>query len=245
MQWDASLVEVRGAQALPPGEVHVWAYDLEVEAKVEAAAFELLSSEEKGRAERFRFPRDRRRFTVARATLRRLLGEYHEVEPAKLIFRYGPNGKPYLPDMSRDIRFNVSHSEELAVYALALGREVGVDVEFAREMDDAASLVERFFSQREQAYFKSLPASEQHDAFFRCWVRKEAFIKAVGEGLFRSLHDFSVSFDKAGPALLLELKHAPDELDHWKMHEIMVASGFMGALVVAGEGSLIRRFRRV
>jgi 4'-phosphopantetheinyl transferase len=197
---------------------------------------QLLARDEQARAERFHFERDRRRFIVARAALRTLAGRYLGLEPRCVQFRYGPYGKPYFsndPDRS-ELRFNLAHSNELAVYAFACGREVGVDVEYLHPVPAAEQIAQQFFSNSEHASFRLLPDSHKLDAFFNCWTRKEAYIKALGEGLSHPLDQFQVSLIPDEPARLLKVDGFPAEVDRWHMTSFMPASGYVGALVAEG-----------
>jgi 4'-phosphopantetheinyl transferase len=159
------------------------------------AAAALLSADERQRAARFVFERDRRRYAAARARLRQLLGERLGVAPESLQFVYSPHGKPALARRpgQRDLRFNLSHCGDVAAYAFAEGREVGVDVEAVRPLPGADEVAMRFFSHRERAAYLRLAASARPQGFFDCWTRKEAFVKALGHGLSHPLEAFDVS----------------------------------------------------
>jgi 4'-phosphopantetheinyl transferase len=159
-----------------------------------------LSADERGRAGRFAFERDRRRYIVARAWLRQLLGERLGVAPESLRFVYQPHGKPALARCRgrRDLRFNVSHCGEVAAYAFVESREVGVDLEQVRELPDADDIAKRFFSPGERAAYLCLPQRERPRGFFHCWTRKEALVKALGAGLSHPLEAFDVSASRRG-----------------------------------------------
>jgi 4'-phosphopantetheinyl transferase len=163
----------------------------------------LLSADEGERAGRFAFERDRRRYVVARARLRQLLGERLGAAPESLRFVYHAHGKPALARCpgQRDLRFNVSHCGEVAAYAFADGREVGVDIEEVRALPDADALAMRFFSPDERAAYLSLPRQARPRGFFNCWTRKEAFVKALGAGLSQPLDAFDVSRAPGGCSL--------------------------------------------
>lgn len=187
---------------------------LDVEAGPLAA---LLSADESQRAARFCFERDRRRYTVARARLRQLLARRLDAAPEALQFAYDSKGKPRLGTRyARDLRFNVSHCGELAAYAFTEGREVGVDVEEVRVLPDADEVAMRVFSQRERAAYLRLPARERPRGFFSCWTRKEAFIKAIGDGLSHPLQALDVSLPPAG----------------WTLASFVPAAGLVGAVAV-------------
>ncbi|HEY4363471.1 MAG TPA: 4'-phosphopantetheinyl transferase superfamily protein [Bryobacteraceae bacterium] len=185
-----------------------------------------LSDEERERAGRFRFAEHRRHYIACRGMLREVLAPYLDVSPPHLKFEYNYYGKPTL--RGTDVRFNVSHSEGWAMFAVTRGREVGVDVEFVDERFVREQIPERFFSPREVRALRSLPAAQQTDAFFRCWTRKEAYIKARGLGLALALDSFDVSLQPQEPAELLRGG------GNWSLQELQAPEGFQAA--VASEG---------
>lgn len=194
----------------------------------------LLSADERSRAGRFAFERDRRRYVAARGRLRQLLGERLGVAPESLQFVYNPHGKPALARRpgQRDLRFNVAHCGEVAAYAFAGGREVGVDVEAVRELPDADDIAMRFFSRRERAAYMRLPAQERPQGFFNCWTRKEAFIKALGEGLSHPLEAFDVSLAPGKPARLLRVGRVRASRCGWTLSSFVPGPGLVGAVAL-------------
>ena len=168
-----------------------------------------LSPDERERADRFVFARDRDRFVAGRAFLRLLLAQYLGCEPRALRFRYGPNGKPALADERSDLHFNLAHSGALAVCALARGSELGVDLERLRPIRDAEGVVRSAFSPREVARLESLPETARLRAFYEGWTRKEAFLKALGHGLARPLDSFDVTLGPGEPPRLLRTLGRP------------------------------------
>jgi 4'-phosphopantetheinyl transferase len=225
---------VRPALALPEAEVHVWRVRLDVEEARRDALSRSLSAQERERAARFYFDRDRHRFQVARGVLRELVGRYLGVAPGRVELGVGLAGKPILRECGEGLRFNVSHSGGRALLAFARGRELGVDLEAEREIPEMASLAERFFSAAEAAAWRALPSEERPAAFFRAWTRKEAFLKATGEGLFRALDSFDVSLGPAEPARLLRVAGAPNEVERWHLLPIEVGDGFQATMAVEG-----------
>lgn len=219
-------------------DVHVWLAELEQPERTLQRLTHLLASDELLRAQRFRFERDRRHFIVARGVLRAMLGLYLKMPPAQVQFTYGPRGKPALAAVCGHdrFRFNVSHSHELALYAMTQDREIGIDIEFMRPLDDAESIATHFFSAREQAALRSLPAHLKHQGFFNCWTRKEAYIKATGEGLYQSLEEFDVSLTPGEPAQLLSVLGKPDEVRCWSFQALQPPAGYAAALAVEGSG---------
>lgn len=196
----------------------------------------LLSADERERAERFHFRRDRDHFIAARGLLRLLLSRYLGLPPQQLSFSYSPYGKPSLAaerDRAR-LRFNVSHSQGIALYAFTLEREIGVDVEYIRQDVVGESVAEHFFSAQEVASLRSLPAEVQPQAFFNCWTRKEAFIKARGEGLSFPLDQFDVSLVPGEPAALISTRNDLLEASRWSLQTLPVEEGYVAALAVEG-----------
>jgi 4'-phosphopantetheinyl transferase len=226
------------ALTLSSAEVHVWRTSLELAASCIERLQSTLSADELQRAIRFHFPRDRRRFTVARGVLRNILGRYLGVPPSELGFRYSAYGKPDLADVvdAAGLRFNVSHSHEMALFAVSCGREVGVDIEYLGREIRGEEIAERFFSPRERASLRALPADAKHKAFFNCWTRKEAYIKAHGEGLSLPLNQFDVSLAPGEPAALLATRSDPREALRWSLQALIPGPDYVAALAVEGHG---------
>jgi len=222
---------------LPNSEVHVWRAALDQPASHVRNLAQILSSDERNRAQRFHFERHKRRFTVGRGVLRTILGWYLDIEPRQLEFSYGPQGKPYLAKQFGEpaLQFNLSHSHELALFAFTLGREIGVDLEFIRPMPDLEEVATRFFSTNENAVLNRIPVRQKVEAFFTCWTRKEAYIKARGEGLSMPLNEFDVSLSPGEPAALLNVRINPQEVNRWSLQALDPAPGYIGALIVEGQ----------
>jgi 4'-phosphopantetheinyl transferase len=217
--------------ALAADEVHVWRVRLAQPPVPLAILARTLAEDERQRAARFHFDRDRTAYTTARGALRTLAGGYLGAAPADLVFAYQAKGKPYLPD-AHAVRFNVSHSGDFALLAFTARHDVGVDVEQRRPLHDLLSLARISFSLPEYAALCSLPPHEQIDAFFACWSRKEAFIKATGEGVSQ-LGDFEVSLRPGEPARLLRVNDGSPAEHRWSMHDLPEIPGHAAALVVA------------
>ena len=192
-----------------------------------------LSDEERLRASRFVFERDRHRFIVGRARLRHLLASRLGVQPDAVELVYGPRGKPVLSRRFADaaLYFNVSHSWDVAVYGFSRGREIGVDVEAVRELRDADDIAARFFSRRENEAYLDLEPRDKLLGFFNCWTRKEAFIKALGDGLYHPLDRFDVSLTPGGPAKILRVENTPGDECGWCLNSFSPAPGFVAAVV--------------
>lgn len=225
-------------------EIHVWRvhlddYDDRTLDQLKAT----LAPDEKARAERLVFPRDRNAFVATRGILRELLGRYLGRLPAQIEFDYGPQGKPRLrPELSKEkespktsVQFNVSHSHGVALLAFAIARQVGVDVELVRPDFAGEGIAERYFSPQEVTELRNLPASLRDESFFLCWTRKEAYIKARGEGLHVPLDSFHVSLTPGKPEIL----QAADS-SRWSLRSLRPAPRYAGALVGEGKGWRLR-----
>ncbi len=229
---------------LPTGEVHVWRSRLDQSAPVVEALWETLSGEERERAGRFHFPGGRENYIVGRGILRNILGRYLDVEPALLAFTYSSHGKPFLAHTSDDppLRFNLAHSGRLAVYAMVLDRDVGIDIEKHRPDFAGQRIAERFFSPREAYTLRTLPKDQREQGFLNCWTRKEAYIKARGEGLSFPLDAFDVSLKPGEPAELLATQGDAGEAARWSMFALETEPAYASALAVRGKGYDLRQF---
>jgi 4'-phosphopantetheinyl transferase len=214
---------------LPPDELHVWCVRLARPPAAVSALFTILSSDEQARAAKFHFAEDRAHYVVGRATLRLLLGRYEGVEPTAVTFHYSLHGKPAM--MGSDLRFNVSHAAGVALLAFARGHEVGVDVEAVRPLPDAHRVAKRFFAAAEYEAYTAVPDAQKPHAFFNCWTRKEAFIKAIGEGLSCPLKSFEVTLRPDEPAQLLYVRGRQTEAAGWQLHALEPLPGFVGAVL--------------
>ena len=220
--------------AVTTDDVHVWKASLDRAPEELDGLRRILAPDEQIRADRFRFKKRRDRFIVGRAVLRTILGRYLDQHPNQLRFQYSPYGKPTLSTEVGTLKFNLSHSHCLALYAVARGREIGVDLEFIRKDINLLGIAKRFFSEREYAELQALPESRQLQTFFECWTRKEAFIKAKGDGFSLPLRQFDVSITPGEPAALLRTEWDPDEAALWSLKSLNPTPGYAGALAVEG-----------
>jgi 4'-phosphopantetheinyl transferase len=219
-------------------DVHIWCAWLDQAiANVEWLA-QTLSTDERMRAERFRFEQDRQRFIIGRGLLRTVLGYYLGVEPGQLHFCYGRYGKPALAEMfgTSALRFSLAHAHGLALYTVSRERELGVDLEHFRRVAETEQIVDRYFSEREKAVFRGLAADKKQEAFFTYWTCKEAYLKASGEGLTRPLSQIDVSLVPGEPARLMSIDGDVKEASRWTLQELRPAPGFVAALAVEGQG---------
>jgi 4'-phosphopantetheinyl transferase len=210
-------------------EVHLWIADLDRSLPKIAVCLDLLDDSEKNQARNFVFEKDRTRFTVAHAILRLILSRYLNESPNTLQFTRGATGKPALHTNSA-LRFNLSHSEHLILYAVSLARELGVDIEKKRSELARQEIVQSCFSAKEQAEWNKLDPDLQETAFYLGWTRKEAYLKARGDGLFGSLSDFDVSLTPDQPAVLTS-----EDADRWDLLSFCPAPGSVASLVVEGK----------
>jgi 4'-phosphopantetheinyl transferase len=217
--------------------VHVWRFESGRGPTAAPGFTDCLSGEERARAQALRVEAARQSFVGSRAHLRHTLARYVGAGPAELRFETGEYGKPGLAGAG-ELRFSLSHSADLALLAVTSGREVGVDLEWHRSLPEARDIVAAHFARTEAAALAALPDAAFTPAFFDCWTRKEAFIKALGLGLSFPLNAFAVSLGQ--PALLLELHGVAPPPDAWTFRTLEVAEGCSATLVVQGAGSQVR-----
>ena len=224
------------APGLEADEVHVWRVQLNQGLAQIHTLLPTLATEERERAERYKFQQHRQKFIVARGFLRKILGSYLDMEPGHVSFCYNAYGKPALdPTSGLDIlHFNLSRSHDLALVAVTLGREIGIDLEYVRPNFANEQIAEHFFSSQEVATLRSLPKKLQERAFFTCWTRKEAYVKGTGLGLSLPLDKFDVSIIPGEPARLLRTTWDPLEASRWFLLDLDPRPGYVGALAVTG-----------
>ena len=221
--------------------IHVWHAALALDPVVRGTLDRLLASDERERAQRFVFERDRQRYVATRGLLRMILGGWLSLEPAALRFETNNHGKPHLiglPDAHR-VFFNVSHSGDHAVFAVTDRAEVGVDIEVVREVPDALEIADRFFSPAESDAIRRLPASQLASAFFRCWTRKEAYVKGVGSGLFHPLDTFEVTIDSDTPQIR-SVSAAGPQLEDWSLHDLSQLPVYAAAVAIRAPDASVR-----
>jgi len=221
---------------LPAHEVHLYRAPLDKLATRLARFEAVLNADERARAARFYFDRDRQRFIVARGCLRMILSRYLVVAAGTLDFCYNGFGKPSLtqPYAESGLTFNLAHSGEFALYALAQRRQVGVDIEQVRPALEYEQLARHVFSRAEQESLQELPPAQRMDAFFNGWTRKEAYIKAQGMGLSLPLDQFTVTLAPDETPRLVSTEHAPAEAARWSLQSVTPAPSYMGAVVAEG-----------
>ena len=246
-----SLVSLKiPEREMAAGEVHVWSLPLDLGQSSLASVTEFLSPDERTRADRFRFEVHRDRFAAGRGLLRAILGRYCDVPPERLRFNYGANGKPELITPCEGLRctggslhFNLAHSEGVGVLAVTQTGPLGVDVEQVRRLQEFNELVSQFFSAREAAEFSKLPWEQQPAAFFNLWTRKEALLKATGEGIAHSLNQVEVSFLPGEPARVLSLPEKPWAGGKWSLVDLAISPSYAAALALPVRSVSISQFR--
>jgi 4'-phosphopantetheinyl transferase len=223
-------------RVLGDDEVDVWRLSLDPLDSMVSELRARLSAEENDRAEKFKFQKDRKRYILTHGLLRVILSVYADVSPEELKFTQNRYGKPELVHPSGlNLTFNLSHSHERALIGIARGRQIGVDIEYVKNDFEWKEIVERFFSSREIQMINALPKNLQHKAFFTCWTRKEAYVKATGMGLSLPLKEFDVSPLPGAATLLLSHKEA----SQWSMKEVDVAESYVATVAVAGHNARI------
>lgn len=239
---NSSWAEAPPSLLLEAGTVHVWRIALDQPDDSLDRFRRTLEPDELNRASRFHFEKHRRHFIVARGFLRSVVARYLEMRPESLRFSYGAYGKPELTS-EHVLRFNLSHSHEVALLAVARDAELGVDVEHIREDFASEEIARRFFSRAEVEVFNALPKEEQVAAFFRCWTRKEAYIKAIGKGLSQALDAFDVTLaPDVQPALL---RAEDDDASRWLLTDINAGAGYAAALAIEAPITTIRCFQNI
>lgn len=225
--------------------VDIWRWDLDRPAAELATLRPLLSQDENARAARFVFDRDRNRFIAGRAVLRRILGRYLAKEPESLRFSYNGFGKPWLTgERAWSLHFNLSHAGGVAALAVSHLHEIGIDIEERKPLKE--DIARRFFSAAEYGELRELSGRDYIEAFYRCWTRKEAFVKAHGEGLSLNLASFDVTLLQGEAARLLRLAGDAEAPMHWRMANVSVAPHLAGAVAARTGGAEISlRYRHL
>lgn len=216
---------------LTPETAHIWVVDLSLVDSRLVAYYDLLSEDERDRVSRFKFANDRNNYIVCRAVLRKLSAQYLKMKPQNIGFAYTDFGKPRFA-LETALKFNVSHSGDFAVIGFIKNQTIGIDIELIKQDFDVLEIAHNFFSKKEIEALKHLPKYLNHLGFYRCWTRKEAFIKAEGSGLSFPLDSFSVSIDSDETASLLETNWDEKEKDKWSLYPFVPVQNYLAALAV-------------
>jgi 4'-phosphopantetheinyl transferase len=221
---------------LPGNEVHLWLTTLAVEQEELVHLTGLLSPDESARAGRLLDRQARDRFIAGRGLLRTILGRYRKIPPAEVRFAYGEHGKPSLAgEPLHGLSFNLSHAGDLLLLAIGRGRDMGIDLEQVQENVPFREMAARYFAPRERAELFSLPPEAQLAAFYRCWTRKEAYLKGCGSGFTQPSGSFGVSLLTDHPPALVEHRASPYDSSQWHIRDVAVPPGYCAALAVTGE----------
>jgi len=226
-------------------ETHVWCARLDELASDLPRFSKLLSESERKRADRFQLERDRDRFVARHGLLRMILGGYLKMDPARLAFAYESRGKPMLclQDVAPPLQFNMSHSNGVALIAGNRQAAPGVDVERVRFVPEADQIAAKFFSPQECAVLNAIPEEQKMEAFFNCWTRKEAYLKATGEGIADALPRIEVSLTPGQPARLSKINGDTLAASRWRLSGLAPAPGFVGALAIKTDTLRLARWR--
>jgi 4'-phosphopantetheinyl transferase len=198
-------------------DIHIWFVNLKSLVEIETSLEQTLSDEEKLRAQKFHHMNFRRAFTLSHGLLRILLGRYLHVPAADIIYQHGHAGKPFLNSPGDEFQFNMAHSGDMAVYAFTMDCQIGIDVEQIRSLPDLDSIASKFFAREEYAELMSLEEPLRTTGFYNCWTRKEAYIKAIGDGLSLALDSFQVSLRPEEPAELLRTSENTTDCKAWQI----------------------------
>ncbi len=218
---------------LDPHTVHVYSGVLNPHSPYVDLLRNVLSENERQRAARFHFEKNRNEYILTRGALRGFLGRYLRIPPEEIRFAYTSHDKPFLADASQKISFNISHTDGLVAFAFTLEHAIGVDVEAVRSNIKTEDIAERFFSVAERQALREYPPEQRHAAFYRCWTRKEAYIKARGEGLSHPLAQFDVALGEDPEHVLLATRPDPGEADRWLLRPFTVPQGYAAAVAVS------------
>ena len=218
---------------MSPDQIHLIFTPLRCSSEFAAELCQLLSTDEHERASRFRSDRLRDHFTVARGMLRIILGRYAAISPGEIRFQQDRNGKPALAG-GASISFNLAHSDDLAVYAVASRKHIGVDIERVHVFDGMDQIARRYFCTAEYRDLVTIPEASRTAAFFRCWTRKEAFVKAMGEGLTCPLGRFEVTLEQGSRAALAEVDGSAAVASHWSVYDVAPSDDYAAALITDG-----------
>src|ERR1700744_2297083 len=222
-------------------DVHVWTVPTKASDAVVAQFERVLSKDEAIRAARFRFSHLQDSFVITRGVLRHLLGHYLSLDPARICFSYGDKGKPAVASAG-NLQFNLTHSGGIAAVAFTPDCQLGIDMEHIRPVEEMQQIADRNFSAEEAAELMLLPENEREPAFFRCWTRKEAYIKAIGDGLSCALDSFQVTLLPNMPPRLIHIGGDRVAAEMWSLHDLCLATDYASALAYRGRERLVSIF---
>ena len=231
---DRQILPQASGVELGESDVDLWKVSLDMPRNQIDELYYTLSGVEQRKADYFRFAEQRSSYIISYGILRKVLGAYLKMNPVELNFNYGKNGKPVLAGVPSDemIHFNMSSSRNLTVIAISRYYEIGIDIEYIGDIPEIDRTANQFFSKAEADVFHALPVYEKTKAFYNCWTRKQAFLKAIGNGSLYPLKTFDVTLAPHEPAQLLRVKGKPQEASRWSIQAIMPETNYTGAIAV-------------
>lgn len=214
-------------------EVHIWLVDLDFNLDLVDQLNNILCEDEQIKARKFRFEYLQNRFITTRANLRIILSKYLTISPQNIVFNYGEKGKPSLVKNINPeaIEFNVSHSENLALYSFIKQKKIGIDIEKIRDNCEVENLAQRFFTNNEYQIISRLRGRKQLQAFFQAWTSKEAYLKATGEGLGGGLDKIEINLENEARKIL-SIKDNQHLLENWTLHKIDINQDYIATLAL-------------
>jgi 4'-phosphopantetheinyl transferase len=220
---------------LAKDETHIWQAKLDLSTAEITQLTEILAEDERIKASRFRFPEHRQRYIAARGILRKILGFYLNINGDTIEFEYNSRGKPKISNFNAiNLQFNVSHSQDLALYGITRDRRIGIDLEYLRDLDDADKIARRFFSPTESVLVASLEGEEQKRVFFQFWTAKEAYLKAIGSGLSGGLDKVEIAL-KPQAIALLSVGETSENTANWSLDSFIPQPNYIGTLATETE----------
>jgi 4'-phosphopantetheinyl transferase len=234
-----------GQLQLSEDEIHVWVSCLDVDPTSRMALAASLSKEERIRAKKFRFRRHQNRFIARRGLLRAIVSQYLHIESDELVFEYNRYGKPEVAHQFNrsGIHFNLSHSDDMALFAVTFVGPVGIDIERIRPIKYKEEFLNRFSSPRERELFQNLDSRKKQRAFFYLWTRKEAFLKAIGVGITQLLSQVEVSFQSKEPVRFITISGDKKKILRWSIHNLFATKDFIAALAIKAKKVRIRYWK--
>jgi 4'-phosphopantetheinyl transferase len=217
---------------LLPGEIHMWLIPEVQNENMMKVLSHKLNDAEKEKASRYYFEKKRRQYIITRGVLKILLEVYTRRNSEQFQIVQGIYGKPFMRSEEEEIHFNISHSEGLSILGFSKEAPLGVDIEIIREIPERDEIAEKYFSKKENNIYKTIPEEYRTKAFFNCWTRKEAFIKAIGEGFSKPLDQFDVTFLSNEKTKLISIDGDTRKADEWSLQELKTAQGYVSAFAV-------------
>ena len=218
---------------------HVWKASLDYSESKVNLVIGFLSRDEVERANQFYFERDRMQFIMRRGILKQIIAKYLAIEPKNLLFEYNRFGKPFLNSdfLKHDLRFNMSHSKNIALYCISYQKDVGIDIEYIREDVEFQQIIHRFFSHKEKEFIQKITIDKRREAFFRIWTRKEAVLKALGKGISFPIQMVNVPYNRSN--FIIRINNVDDQCKEssWYVQDLLPANNYIASIAIEGSGS--------